>query len=435
MTFDGFENIGDMGYCRLSSDAAGKVSFTDVSGITQIGGEGTYENNPSQIKVAPEFCFTGSSSSTRGIATISNNVVVALAPETMKQGFAGATSLDNVYVGSATTLTEDATVNAVMLEGDLDLGGHTLTVVSGIVRMGFSGNGSVKNGTLRILYPLLVTDNTNNTDARFTAEIVTVGNDDPWEPMLDVWAMGGSKPTAALSNFTGRVIWPFNTFTFKSARTATSYVIDMKSGNVGTGSHNADYVVRGIAGNCELKTGMFHNTIWVGDCNDDQFEKLGQDAIADWGYVVSTNGILAPGYLSYDGGRRGRMFMVSTKERMVNFLMDEGGTLQIAIHADGDNTYLKMSEMDTSYGWNKYMNVTLAGTLDIREYGKIQTGVAYPVVFYHPGKRTGKFDRVTINGALPSGAGYVVKYDVPQPDGSYAVVVSRKNVGTVIRLR
>ena len=435
ITFGGFENIGDLGYCQLSSD--GLVAFSDVSGIAQIGGDGTYENNPSQIKVAPEFCF-GNSGNNRGIATISNNVVVVLAPETMKQGFDGAGELDNVYVGSATTLTADATVNAVLLGDDLDLDGHTLTVVSGVVRMKIGANGSVKNGTLRVLRPLLVTDNTNNANERFTAEIVTVNNDDPWVPMLDVWAVGGSKPSAALSNFTGRVIWPFNTFTFKSARTATSYVIDMKSGNVGTGSHNADYVVRGIAGNCELKTGMFHNTIWVGDCNDDQFAKLGQNAIADWGYVVSTNGILAPGYFSYDGGRRGRMFMVSTKERMVNFLMDEGGTLQIAIHADGDNTYLKMSDIDTSYSWSTYINVTLAGTLDIREYGKIQTGVAYPVVFYHPGKRLNdsKFDRVTINGAPPSGAGYVVEYDVPQADGSYAVTVTKKgNAGTLIIIR
>ena len=51
--------------------------------------------------------------------------------------------------------------------------------------------------------------------------------------------------------------WPFSTFTFKSGFTATNYVVDVKSGSVGTGSHNADYVVRGIAGNCELKTGMF----------------------------------------------------------------------------------------------------------------------------------------------------------------------------------
>ena len=431
ITFDGFENIGDLGYCRLSS--SGLVAFTDVSGITQIGGEGTYEDTPSRIKVAPEFCFTGGSSSTRGIATISNNVVVALPPSTMLPGFAGATALDNVYIDSDTTLAEDTTVNAVLLEKDLDLGGHTLTVVSGVVRMGFNGNGSVKNGTLRVLRPLLVTDNVNNTTERFTAEIETVNNVNPWAPMLDVWAMGGSKPTATLSNFTGRLVWPFNTFTFKSARTATDYVIDMKTGSVGTGSHNADYVVRGIAGNCELKTGMFNNTIWVGDCNDDQFAKLGQNAIANWGYVVSTNGILAPGYLSYDGGRRGRMVMVSTKERMVNFLMDEGGTLQVAIHADGDCTSLKMSDIDTSYSWSTYINVTLAGTLDIREHGKIPLGVAYPVVFYHPGKLTGRFDRQKVNGVATKG--YRIAYDVPQDDGSYAVTVTRQPSGTVIVVR
>ena len=113
ITFDSFENIGDLGYCQLNSEMSGKVSFNDVSGITQIGGEGTYESNPSQIKVAPEFSFDNKGN--KGIAAISNNVVVALAPETMKQGFDGASSLDNVYVASATTLTEDKTVNAVLL--------------------------------------------------------------------------------------------------------------------------------------------------------------------------------------------------------------------------------------------------------------------------------------------------------------------------------
>ena len=435
MTFDSFENIGSMGYCRITE---GAVRFNDISGITQIGGEGTFESNTSQIKVAPEFTFyIDAWHQNKGIAAISNNVVVALSASTMLQGFDGATSLDNVYVDSATTLTENKTVNAVMLENDLDLGGHTLTVVSGVVRIGPNGNGTVKNGTLRVLRPLLAMDNTNNATERFTAEIETEGNDDPWTAMFDMWSLGGSKPKASFSNFVGRVIWPFNSFTFKSGRTATNYVVDVKSGSVGTGSHNEDYVVRGIAGNCELKTGMFNNTVWVGDCNDDQFAQMGANSIANWGYVVSTNGILAPGVLSWDGGRRGMMRMVSTKERMVNFLMDEGGTLQIAIHADGDNTYLKMSDIDTSYSWSTYISVTLAGTLDIREYGKIQTGVAYPVVFYHPGKRTGKFDRVTINGAAPpSGAGYVVKYDVPQPDGSYAVTVTKKgNAGTLIIIR
>ena len=123
--------------------------------------------------------------------------------------------------------------------------------------------------------------------------------------------------------------------------------------------------------------------------------------------------------------------MKGSNERLTTFKMDEGGTLQVAIHADGEASQLKMSEMDSG----DYINVTLAGTLDIREYGKIQTGVAYPVVFYHPGKRTGKFSRKLINGAAPSGASYEVKYDVPQDDGSYAVTVTRRPNGTVIVVR
>ena len=186
ITFDSFENIGDLGYCQLNSAMSGKVSFNDVSGITQIGGEGTYENNSSQIKVAPEFSFDNGGLN-KGIAAISNNVVVALAPETMLQGFDGATSLDNVYVASATTLTEDKTVNAVLLNDDVDLDGHTLTVVSGVVRMSLNGKGHLQNGKLRVLRPSLVTDNTGNSVVRFSADVETAGNADPWAPMLDTY--------------------------------------------------------------------------------------------------------------------------------------------------------------------------------------------------------------------------------------------------------
>ena len=73
--------------------------------------------------------------------------------------------------------------------------------------------------------------------------------------------------------------------------------------------------------------------------------------------------------------------------------------------------------------------------MDIRESGKVQTGVPYPIVFYHPGKLTGQFSRKLINGAPPSGTGYVVEYAVPQADGSYAVTVTRRPNGTVIIVR
>ena len=438
ITFASFENIGAMGYCTLPG---GKVSFQDVSGIAQFGGEGTFESNTAQIKVAPEFICSkkvGNQTLYKGIAAISNGTVVVLQPETMRQGFAGATDRDNVYIGTdGVTLDADVTVNAVCYDGTINLNGHVLTVLSGAIRAGWGGMPIVSNGVVRVGGPFVYVDSTNNADERFKAELATIGNDDPWRPMSAFHSPGGSYlSSSAHSNFVGSVVWPFSIWTaFPLKKEARNCVYDAMN-SVITASGYEDRVVRGIAGNCEVKNGQNNVTIWIGDCTDEQLELMAQNQIANCGVVVSANGIMAPGYITYDGGRRGHIDMISRKERMYNFLMDEGGTLQIAIHADGDNTYLKMSEMDTSYGWNKYMNVTLAGTLDIREYGKIQTGVAYPVVFYHPGKRTGKFDRVTINGAAPpSGAGYVVKYDVPQPDGSYAVVVSRKNVGTVIRLR
>ena len=430
ITFDSFENIGDLGYCQLNSDMSGKVSFNDVSGITQIGGEGTYESNPSQIKVAPEFSFDNRGYN-KGIAAISNNVVVALAPETMLQGFDGATSLDNVYVASATKLTEDKTVNAVLLNADVDLDGHTLTVVSGVVRMSLNGEGHLQNGSLRVLRPGLVTDN-GNSNVRFSADVETAGNADPWAPMLDTYMYDSNQMFSfKLTNFVGRIFWPQWQFSLKTGREAMGYVVDMKKfgQSVKSTQNWHSCVVRGIAGDCKVEIGALLSAIWIGDCTDDQWSQIGD---YKFNVVVSTNGMIAPGTFSYDGGRRGSITMKGTKERLTTFKMDEGGTLQVAIHADGEASQLKMSEMDSG----DYINVTLAGTLDIREYGKIQTGVAYPVVFYHPGKRTGTFDRVTINGAPPSGAGYVVEYDVPQPDGSYAVTVTKKgNAGTLIVIR
>lgn len=433
IVFAGFENLGGLGYCNVQD---GAVSFTDVSGIVQIGGEGTYESNTSQIKVAPEFLFNaGTWNPNKGIATISNNVVVALASETMLQGFEGATALDNVYIGSAgATLSSDVTVNAVLFDGNLDLGGHTLTIRSGLLRQGFTGSPEVKNGTVCVANPGLMMDNINNTTVRFTAQMATTENTDPWRAMMAFWVRGGAYPTGwTYENFIGRLIYPGSVFSPVANRLAANCVVDMVSGSVRTGGHNTDYVMRGLAGNAQLIPSAFNNTIWIGDCNDEQFAQLGQNEIANWGVVVSTNGVLAPGSLSYDGGRRGKMVMVSVKERAVNFLMDEGGTLQVSVHADGDASFLRLSDIDTSYGWSTYINTKLAGTLNIREAGKIKPGATFPILYYHPGSRTGTFDHVRVSGAV--GSRYKVSYDVAQPDGSYAVTVTKKGTGLFMVVR
>ena len=106
------------------------------------------------------------------------------------------------------------------------------------------------------------------------------------------------------------------------------------------------------------------------------------------------------------------------------FLMQAGGTFMTSINSDGTCGCLDASETMVE---GKYLSVSLAGTLSVTAAGKIALGAPYPIIKYHAGMRTGKFASVT--------KGFRVQYDVPQDDGSYAVVVSRKNVGTVIRLR
>ena len=104
--------------------------------------------------------------------------------------------------------------------------------------------------------------------------------------------------------------------------------------------------------------------------------------------------------------------------------MQEGGTFMVSLNSDGTCGSLDASGTVVE---DKYLSVTLAGALSVATAGKIAFGAPYPIIKYHEGKRNGKFASVT--------KGFRVQYDVRQDDGSYAVVVSRKNVGTVIKLR
>ena len=71
-----------------------------------------------------------------------------------------------------------------------------------------------------------------------------------------------------------------------------------------------------------------------------------------------------------------------------------------------------------------YLGVTLAGTISVTATRKAPLGVRYPVIKYQQGKLTGTFAHKTAN--------VKVEYDVPQPDGTYAVTVTPLPRGTVI---
>ena len=109
------------------------------------------------------------------------------------------------------------------------------------------------------------------------------------------------------------------------------------------------------------------------------------------------------------------------------------GTGSADIHMHGD--YATVDNADVMKPMLAYnaanaaypQDAKLAGTISATTVGKVPYGVRYPVIKYHEGMRTGTFDRKTANVR--------VEYDAPQPDGTYAVTVTRQASGTVITLR
>ena len=430
--------------------SSGKVSFRDPSGVEMVGGTDTLDNPGPQIPVCTQFLIASGNNDQRygkSLCTIDAEGVVREIPQSsMLTSFSGATALDNVCIASDTTLDADVTVNAVLFSGaNCDLGGHTVTVKSGQFREGSSSlfNKSVTNGKARLCKPNVVADTVNNADVRMRADFETEGVDDMLTPMVSHEAVNsGWASKSKYDGFTGVFSTPRGQpYYLPSALSAPKAVLELRNSRLGTTDHNRKVNFGGLAGDGEINfayngANKWNNNIWLGEMSDGDVT-LVTNGTVNCSVMVGNKGVFAPGLVGYDGGRRGSiripyMEHASNVLMLRAFLMQSGGTFMASLNADGTCGCLDATETKTA---GKYLSVSLAGTLDIREYGKIQTGVAYPVVFYHPGKRTGKFDRVTINGAPPSGTGYVVEYDVPQADGSHAVTVTRRPNGTVIVIR
>ncbi len=93
---------------------------------------------------------------------------------------------DTVLVSADTTLVSDLTVNAICVSGGtIDLNGHTLTVKSGVIRGSARWSAStIENGTLVSPEPIMYVDGINNSNVRWSCNIVVVGNADIEKPVL-----------------------------------------------------------------------------------------------------------------------------------------------------------------------------------------------------------------------------------------------------------
>ena len=420
----------------------GKVSFRDPSGVEMVGGTDTLDNPGPQIPVCTQFLIASGNQDQRygkSLCTIDADGVVREIPQSsMLTSFDGATALDNVCIASDTTLDADVTVNAVVFSGaSCDLGGHTVTVKSGQFREGSSSlfSKSVTNGKARLCKPNVVADTTNNADVRMRADFETEDAQDMLAPMLSHEAVNsGWAYKSKYVGFTGVFSTPRGqTYFLQSDFTAPKAVLELRNSRLGTTDHNRKANFGGLAGDGEINfnyngANKWNNNIWLGEMSDDDMT-LVTNGTVNCSVMVGNKGVFAPGLVGYDGGRRGSiripyMEHASNVLMLRAFLMQEGGTFQTSVNSDGTCGYLDASETKTD---GKYLSISLAGTISVTTGGKVPLGVRYPVVKYQQGKLSGRFAHKT--------AGFKVEYDVPQPDGTYAVTVSKLASGTVITLR
>ncbi len=421
----------------------GKVTIRDRSTVELVGGNDTFESQGSKIPVCTQFMLPSHSSIPgvrycHSLCTVDAEGVVRQIPSiSMLDSFVGATALDNVCLTNYADLASDVTVNAVLFSGtSYNLGGHTVTVKSGQFREGESlYNCVVSNGTICLCKPNVWAETTNNSVDRFLVDFATDGVDDPLMPMLSHEAQNSEGWTfkSKYAGFTGVFSAPRGFKYFISNGSAPKAVLELRGGDLTSRSTSKKANFGGMAGDATINfrnngQNRYDCNVWLGTMSEDDVTLVTNGTVTA-SVVVGNKGVFAPGLVGYDGGRRGSIRMpydeqASNVQMLRAFLMQEGGTFMVSLNSDGTCGSLDASGTVVE---DKYLSVSLAGTLSVTAAGKIAFGAPYPIIKYHEGMRTGKFASVT--------KGFRVQYDVRQDDGSYAVVVSRKNVGTVIKLR
>lgn len=427
-SFASFEDGGDI---ATVSCIDGKVSFRDPSGIERIGGSDSYEAPGPQIPVAPNFILTSTYLNHHlktgfGAATVDANGVIRQIPaSSMLQSFEGATELDNVYVPSTgLTLDRDITVNCVVYDGDLDLGGYKLTVKSGVIRPNSRNSYKyVKNGTVCLGRPGIIPDDGNNTTCRFLANLVFDWNDDPLRPVVQYVTPLGAYPNAIdYSTFTGRLFEPGLTIKHGEYN-APNAVFDcgLDRGFVNNGHYNQSRI-RGLVGSGTVRLDGFFQALWLGDLTEEDAAVLqtNQNSPYKWSVVATNQAVLVPGVRSWDGGNRGSMVFRWVKERLNSLLIKSGATLECHLHPDGEASFIEASTTDAA---GSYTTVTLGGRLVLKPIGKLPDDGEWVVVRTMKAT-TGRFDSVS--------NGYRVEYNVPQPDGTLAAVVTKAAQPTLL---
>lgn len=411
-------------------------TFTDVSGITLIGGSQTLADAGPQIPVAPQLMLgklaNGMSQyyiSGFGVCTYDATTGVQPVPvATMLADPAACTELDNLYATNNLTLEADAVCNALAVQDTVDLGGHTLRVKSGVVRMGVDdapnsiyGSGlTLKNGTLAIDRPLVLAHAVNSTTSPFTSvSIDTLDNTDVRKTMLTMFgfcAKSIGAGDALLANFVGTIYLPQGGYILSNSSGQHAKIfIDTVQGALASNAHGERYNLAGLGGEFTLQLGAkFNNALFLGTPTADDSTALAGDGYK-WRLVLGTDGVLAPGKWAADGLRKGAVSFTYAYTGNIygftNCTFLAGSTLETVLRKDGSATCVNAGDV----------SVMLGGNLVVATPDKVSELKGTEFVVLKSNKEiSGTFETVT------DGYKAVVKQ---MDDGTYGVVVTKKGAG------
>ncbi|MGN0855495.1 MAG: DUF2341 domain-containing protein [Kiritimatiellia bacterium] len=418
-SFERFEDLGHMGAVGVTD---GAVSFRDTSGIEVVNG------------VVPGFAigsFNGWASNRFGWGVCridEDGVVRQITVEEMHAGFDGAGETDTVYLAESVTLEGDVTVNAVLLANGvtLNLGGHTLTLKSGVIRPQGSFGCYVSNGIVATEKPLMTFDCVNNSTVRFLADIRYTGEG---EGQVAFSYQGGSRPNLnQFTNYTGTVYWGSGA-ALTSAGFPGLTMEFWNNGQITASGHNETQVIKGMGGAFNIRgAGKFGEVYWIG--STDGFDNLREK---NRRFVIAPGGKLALGAWWDDGFRKGDVKLSSSKDNNlmgIRYFDMLGGTLEATLRPNGEATTLDLlSSVDSN---PDTISATLGGTLELVEAGKLASGTTWPIIRTRT-ETTGYFENAGEDGK--GIAGYRIYYNVSQDDGTYSCVVQKNRTGFYIILR
>ena len=419
------------------------VAFDDATGIELVGGTASLADATSKIPVCPNFMLNDTDTlNGKGACTIVNGEVRRIPQSTMLTTLAGATETDNVCLSSDCTLDADVTVNALLFTGaNIDLGGHTITVRSGVFREGDGGmyNKLIQNGVVKLGRPDALGDGTNNSDARNKVDFTMDGNNDPEAGMLAHNAMNaGWNRYATYATFVGTFAAPPNqNYSISDSMRGTNAVVEMRGGQIRrSGDHGRKSLFRGVSGVGSINyQDKWNCGLWLGDLASAEDQEYYSTNSLAGRVVVGHGGIVKPGCIDYDGGRRGCFSIPYVTPqgdlpKLSALEFRDGARLKVTLRPDGTCSWLDASQTQSA---GAFLDVTLAGDLVLEEAGHCRVGNGPWVVLKTGKPATGYFANAKRSGTGLTG--YKVDYNVALSDGTYAVTVSKRNLCTVIVVR